>query len=426
MDAQAGMLAQPFEGSMGLGPEWRVEDVWSEGRDGAPDELHVRVGRVPGQAARCPVCGSPCGVCDTRERTWRHPGIWQRETIVRCAVPRAGCDKDGRRTVLMPWEARPNSRLAAPFGAQALAVALSGMAVTAISKQLRVSDRRAWYMPDRAVGGAREGADHSDVTRVGTDDTARRRGQDHISTMAGLDGRRVVAVTEGRGKKAISGPCDQPEGHGGDRTGAAGAARGMSEAYSLGVAAEMPIAAQTVGRFHVTRLLSRKVDLVRCRGRGEPAGRRAMPSGTKHVWLRREGNLTERQGATGEALDPRSSHPHTARACQMEDAMRDACGLPDRESAAAALDRPCSWMMHSNVPETRVVAGTLRREREGIPDWWRSRATNAVLEGLNSVIQSIKRAARGFRNMSCFETMVFPGLGKLDFSAQTSLASATH
>ncbi|WP_165443588.1 hypothetical protein [Olsenella sp. Marseille-P4559] len=47
MDAQAGILAQPFERSMGLGPEWRVEDVWFEGRDGAPDELHVRVGRVP-------------------------------------------------------------------------------------------------------------------------------------------------------------------------------------------------------------------------------------------------------------------------------------------------------------------------------------------------------------------------------------------
>ena len=30
MDAQAGMLAMLFEHSMGLGPEWRVEDVWFE------------------------------------------------------------------------------------------------------------------------------------------------------------------------------------------------------------------------------------------------------------------------------------------------------------------------------------------------------------------------------------------------------------
>ena len=31
---------------MGLGPEWEVSDVWFEERDGAPDELHVRVAHV--------------------------------------------------------------------------------------------------------------------------------------------------------------------------------------------------------------------------------------------------------------------------------------------------------------------------------------------------------------------------------------------
>ncbi len=229
MDAQAGMLARLFERSMGLGPEWRVEDVWFEERDGAPDELHVRVGRVPGQAVGCPVCGRPCGACDTRGRTWRHPGIWQCETIVHCAVPRADCGEHGRRTVPMPWEVRPNSHLAAPFGAQALVMALSGMAVTSIARWVRVSGRRVWYMLNRAVGGARGEADCSGTARVGADDTARRRGQDYMSTMAGLDGRRVVAVTEGRDRGAISEPCDQPEGHGGSRGAIAEAACDMSE-----------------------------------------------------------------------------------------------------------------------------------------------------------------------------------------------------
>ena len=72
------------------------------------------------------------------------------------------------------------------------------------------------------------------------------------------------------------------------------------------------------------------------------------------------------------------------------------------------------------------MARTLRKEREGILNWWGSKATNAVLEGLDSVIQSIKRAARGFRNVGYFETMIFLRLGRLDFSAQTSLACATH
>lgn len=48
------------------------------------------------------------------------------------------------------------------------------------------------------------------------------------------------------------------------------------------------------------------------------------------------------------------------------------------------------------------------------------------MEGLNSIIQSIKRAARGFRNTSYFETMIFLRPGRLDFSAQLAVSSATH
>jgi hypothetical protein len=59
-------------------------------------------------------------VYDTRERTWRHPGIWQHGTIVHCAVPRADCPKDGVHTCRMPWEVRPNSHFTALFEAQVL------------------------------------------------------------------------------------------------------------------------------------------------------------------------------------------------------------------------------------------------------------------------------------------------------------------
>lgn len=102
MDAQAGMLARLFEHSMGLGPEWRVEDVWFESPASGDEELHVRVGRVPGAAVACPECGARCGVYDARERTWRHLDIWQFRTVVHCRVPRADCPEHGPRTVRMP------------------------------------------------------------------------------------------------------------------------------------------------------------------------------------------------------------------------------------------------------------------------------------------------------------------------------------
>ena len=167
MDAQAGMLARLFEHSMGLGEEWRVEDVWFESPESGDEELHIRVGRVPGRAVRCPECGARCGVYDARERTWRHLDIWQFRTVVHCRVPRADCPEHGPRTVRMPWEVRPNSHFTALFEAQVLVMAMSGATVTEIARRVRESDSRIWAMLGRAVAEARAGADYSGVTATG-------------------------------------------------------------------------------------------------------------------------------------------------------------------------------------------------------------------------------------------------------------------
>ena len=153
MEARAGMLAQLFERSMGLGAEWEVSDVWFEEKGDAPSELHIRVAHVRGRAVECPECGRRCGVYDTRERTWRHLDIWQYETIVHCAVPRADCPEHGVRTVRMPWEVRPNSHFTALFEAQVLAMALSGLTAVQIASALRMPDGAVWRMLRRAARG---------------------------------------------------------------------------------------------------------------------------------------------------------------------------------------------------------------------------------------------------------------------------------
>ena len=425
MDAQAGMLAALFERSMGLGDEWRVEDVWFESPGGcSQEELHIRVGRTPGRAVRCPECGSLCGVHDARERTWRHLDIWQYRTVVHCRVPRADCPEHGVRTVRTPWEVRPNSHFTALFEAQVLVAALSGSTARAISSRIGESEARVWAMLSRAVSEARAAADYSGVTRVAVDDTARARGQAYISVMADLDGRRVVAVTAGRDRGAPSRLCGQLEAGGGDRAAVTEVTRDMAEAYSLGCADAMPNAHQTVDRFHVMQLFSRATDRVRAAEAKSSAERRALLRGTKYVWLKRRENLTERQAAKRESLA--GEHLLTARACAMTEAMRAVYACPGREAAASELDRLLSWMMHSNVAEMKRVARTVRKEREGILNWWSAKASNGFLEGMNSIIQSVKRASRGFRNIGYFTTMIFLRLGRLDFSAQAASLCASH
>ena len=192
MRQDARMLAALFERSMGLGEAWEVSGTWFEEVEGGPDELHVRVARRRGHAVPCPECGVPCGARDARERTWRHLDIWQSGTYVHCAVPRTDCPEHGVRTVLMPWEVRPNSHFTALFEAQVLAACMRGSTVKAVAEALGEDDRRLWDMLGRAVAQARGSADHPGAGRVGTGETSRPGGHTHTPTMPGPGGRRCA------------------------------------------------------------------------------------------------------------------------------------------------------------------------------------------------------------------------------------------
>lgn len=186
------MLAALFERSMGLGEAWEVSETWFEEVEGGPDEPRAGVARRRGHAIPCPECGVPCGVHDTRERTWRHLDIWQSGTYVHCAVPRTDRPEHGVRTVPVPWEVRPNSHLAALFEAQVLAARVRGSTVKAVAEAPVVDDRGPRDMLGRAVAQARESADYPGAGRVGIDETSRSKGHTHTPAMPGPGGRRCA------------------------------------------------------------------------------------------------------------------------------------------------------------------------------------------------------------------------------------------
>jgi transposase len=50
---------------------------------------------------------------------------------------------------------------------------------------------------------------------------------------------------------------------------------------------------------------------------------------------------------------------------------------------------------------------------DGILSWQRSRASNGLLEGTNSLIQAAKRKARGYRNKRKMITIIYLIAGEL-------------
>ena len=65
------------------------------------------------------------------------------------------------------------------------------------------------------------------------------------------------------------------------------------------------------------------------------------------------------------------------------------------------------------------VAKTLARHLHNILTYFAHRITNAVSEGLNSKIETIKKMAYGFRNREHFKTAIYFHCGGLDLYPST-------
>ena len=87
---------------------------------------------------------------------------------------------------------------------------------------------------------------------------------------------------------------------------------------------------------------------------------------------------------------------------------------PDAASAGGFFKR---WFMHavrSKLPPVVKAARTLKRHLPGLLNYFSHRITNALSEGLNSPIQAVKAAARGFHGFGTFRTRILFFLGGLD------------
>lgn len=74
-------------------------------------------------------------------------------------------------------------------------------------------------------------------------------------------------------------------------------------------------------------------------------------------------------------------------------------------------------MMHSRLEQMKAFCRMIRDHWDEILNYFEYKLTNAILEGMNSIIQNVKCRARGFRNVEYFKTMIYLNCSKLDIDA---------
>ena len=88
-----------FTMALGLQAPWEVVDLKF---DEEAHRLDILLDFQRGADFPCPVCGQPCKVHDTEEKTWRHMNFFQYACYLTARVPRCKCDKDGVKQVQVP------------------------------------------------------------------------------------------------------------------------------------------------------------------------------------------------------------------------------------------------------------------------------------------------------------------------------------
>lgn len=191
----------------------------------------------------------------------------------------------------------------------------------------------------------------------------------------------------------------------------------MSPAFIKGIREYLPEAAVTFDRFHVAKVLGDAVERVR---RSEWRKDKTI-KGARFALLKNPMNLTDRQREQLSEIISRNAA--LAETYRMKETFRDLYQQPDLHSAKGFLTGWLAIAKDSSFKPIVKAAKTINNRAKGILRWFTSQLTNAVMEGLNSLLQAAKRKARGYRLHCTFITIAYLIAGKLDIRAQSPCAA---
>lgn len=401
-----------FTAALGLIPPWCV--VRSDFR---PEQhvLEMHVDFTEGVRFSCPECqAAGCAVYDTVEKRWRHMDFFQHQAFIVARVPRIQCDRCGVRLITVPWS-RPGSGFTLLMEGLILEMSRS-MPVRNIAQLMRVSDNRVWRVIQHYVDDAVERSDCSRVSVVGVDETSARKRHDYISCFFDMEAKRLVFATEGREHQVVASFARFLGAHKGDSSAVTEVSCDMSPAFIKGVREYLPEAEVTFDRFHVAKILGDAVERVR---RSEWRTDKTV-KGARFALLKNPVNLTDLQRLQLTEITTRNAA--LAEIYRMKETFRDLYQQPDINSAKGFLKAWLATAMNSTLKPLIKAAKTINNRAKGILRWHTTRLTNAVMEGLNSLLQAAKRKARGYRLHRTFITMAYLIAGKLDLQAPRPFA----
>lgn len=357
---------------------------------------------------RCSKCGRTCPGYDHRERPvrWVHYAVGAKRMILEYAPRRVDCARCGVRVELVPW-ARPGSRFTRPF--EELTAYLAQITnKTEAARIMGIAWRTVGSIVARVVAERLDPNRLDGLVRIGADEFSYRKRHHYITTVVDHDRRRIVWAAEGKGSDTLGSFFDEL---GEERTESIETVTiDMSAAFIKAIEAKAPRAQTVFDFFHVLKLASDALEEVRrdlswrLRSLDDPDAADAIKR-SRFALLKKQWDLTPRDWDKLSAIQKHNAPLY--RAYLLKEALAGVFEESEVDQARVELDRWLGWASRSQLAPFVRAARTVRRYKDRILAYVRTRLTNGLTEGFNNKLRMIARRAFGFHSAAALIGMLF-------------------
>jgi len=408
-----------FEAALDINDPWYIENVTF---DNATKRLDIHISFHRGSKFLSGIEGDSgkYSVYDTTLKSWRHLSFFEHEAYLHCKTPRIKLDDGKTKMVSPPWAGKAHG-FTLLFEAMLIRLC-EEMPVATVSQLAGIDDGKLWRILEKYVITARSLNEYRSLKAIGVDETSQKKGHDYVTLFVDLDERKTLYVTKGKDHETFQKFARDLHLHSGKEEQILDISCDMSPAFIKGAGKFFPEAKITFDKFHIIKILNEAVDKVR----REEAKVQPLLKSTRYLWLKNESTLTVKEKTDLEKLKLPKLNLKSFRAMQIRENFQAIYQAESEKDFLLLLNKWYFWATHSRLKPIIKAAKTIKSHWDGITAWFGSRYNNGILEGLNSLIQTAKSRARGFRNFRYFRTMIYLITGDLNLSKVNLHYGRTH
>ena len=252
------MMKSLFEKALGISKPWLIDNMKFDIKERRLDiHINFEIGSKFEYISEEEHISGKYGVYDTVEKTWRHLNFFQHECYLHCRVPRVRPEDDKIRQIDVPWTGKSNG-FTLLFEALLMQLCCE-MPVNAVSRLTNVDDNKLWRMLQCYVEEARKHEDFSDVTKIGLDETSKKKHHDYVTLFVDLEQKKTIYVTEGKDHTTVDRFTEDLEAHKGQKENITDVSCDMSPAFIKGINENLKNAKITFDKFHLVKIVSTAV-----------------------------------------------------------------------------------------------------------------------------------------------------------------------